>query len=274
MSIPRAQLRVFSPLDAFSQREREHWQQYVAEGNAVSRTRLAEYELETRRYMYATQRLPRPNRDALTRRVGRRLLVCPIDLELRAAGGFTLVTDALPPAAKPALFVDDAEAQRCQQLVNSGRVPHILDSAWAPPLVWFFAFQPSERRFFAPPESDDARVVFVTLVSQARERVEQVHAVIESAEDADVFTDGYGLVDDIHDFLNWLDRFDPTSLIECDYSAHTGIATIDELRDDTTCQELWEMVDALAENDSLQADVAYARARARWERHATRAFAS
>lgn len=274
MSIPRAQLRVFSPLDAFPQRDREHWQQYVAEGNGVTRTRLAEFEHAARQYMYATKRLPRPNRDALTRRVGRRVLVCPIDLELRAAGGYTLVTDTLPPAAIPALFVDDAEARRCERIANSGRVPHILDAAWAPPLVWFFAFQPTERRFFDSPESSYARVVHVTLVSQARERVEQVHTVIESAEDNDAFSDVYGLIEAIHEFLGWLERFDPTSLLECEYSEHSGIATADELRDDTTCHDLWEMVDALAEHDSVRAEAAYARAHARWERHSTRAFAS
>lgn len=274
MSIPRAQLRVFSPLDAFPQREREHWQTYVAEGRGISRTRMAQFEHATRRYVYATKRLPRTNDEALTRRVGRRMLVCPLDLELRAAGGFALVSDALPPVAKPVLFADDAEQQRCQQLTNSGRVPHILDAAWAPPLVWFLAFQPSERRFFDAPEGNEARVVFVTLVSQALERIEQVHAVIESAEENTTFTDGYGLIDDIHDFIAWLERFDATALMEFDYGEHNGIASGEALRDDTTCTELWEMVEGLADDDTTRAEFAYARARSRWELQHTRAFAS
>lgn len=274
MVTPRAQLRVFSPLDAFAQRERDYWQNYVAEGNGVSRRRLATYEQATRRYMLAHQRLPQPNGEALTRRVGRRVLVCPIDLELRAAGGYMLVAEALPPAVKAALFIDEAEARRCQQLTNSGRVPHILDAAWAPPLVWFFAFQPSEQRFFEKPEGTEARIVFVTLVSQAQERIEQIHTVIESAEASDTFTDAYGLIDEIHDFINWLERFDSTALLECDYGAANGVATRDELHADTTCSDLWEMVDALAEDDTDRAEAAYARARERWERQHTRAFAS
>jgi len=202
------------------------------------------------------------------------VLICPIDLELRAAGGFNLVSDALPPILKPSLFADDAEAQRCQQLTNSGRVPHILDAAWAPPLVWFMAFQPSERRFFDPPEGVDARVVFVTLVSQARERIEQVHAVIESAEEDTTFTDSYGLIDEIHEFSAWLEHFDPTALIEFEYGNHFGLATSEELRDDATCTELWDMVEGLADGDQTRAEFAYARARSRWERQQTRAFAS
>lgn len=274
MSIPRAQLRVFSPLDAFPQREREHWQTYVAEGRGITRTRLAQYEHATRRYVYAAKRLPNTNDEALTRRVGRRMLVCPLDLDLRAAGGFSLVSDALPPVVKPVLFADESEQQRCQQLTNSGRVPHILDAAWAPPLVWFFAFHASERRFFDVPESTEARVVFVTLVSQALERVEQVHAVIESAEENTSFVDSYGLIDDLHEFIAWLERFDPTALMEFDYGEKNGIASSDELRDDTTCSELWDMVEALAEDDMTRAEFAYARARSRWERQQTRAFAS
>lgn len=274
MTIPRAQLRVFSPLDAFPQREREHWQTYVAEGRGVTRSRMAQFEQASRRHVYATKRLPRTNDEALTRRVGRRMLVCPLDLDLRAAGGFALVSDALPPIVKPVLFADNAEQQRCQQLTTSGRVPHILDAAWAPPLVWFLAFQSSERRFFDAPESTEARVVFITLVSQALERVEQVHAVIESAEETTTFTDSYGLIDDIHDFIAWLERFDATALMEFDYGEINGIATSDELRDDTTCTELWEMVEALADDDTTRAEFAYARARSRWERQQTRAFAS
>jgi hypothetical protein len=274
MSIPRAQLRVFSPVNAFPPREREHWQSYVADGHGVSRTRLAQFEHASRRYMYATKRLPTAKPEALTRRVGRRVLVCPIDLELRAAGGYALVSDAFPPIVKPVLFADDTEAKRCQQLTNSGRVPHILDAAWAPPLVWFMAFQPSERRFFAPAEGSEARVVFVTTVSQALERIEQVHAVIESAEENTGFTDSHGLIDDIHDFIAWLERFDATAVVEFDYGDRNGFATSDELRDDTTCTELWEMVEALADNDEIKAEFSYARARSRWERQHTRAFAS
>lgn len=261
MTAPRAQLRVFSPLEAFPPREREGWRSYLAGDGGLSRRQAAEVERRAARYGLRTGRFRGPGGGAMVRRAGRRLLLCPLELELRAALALETLRATVPPAAFDGFLWDSADRRRFEALVASGRTPHVRDAPWAPALVWFAAFAPGERRFTDPPEGPGARVVYFTLVSQALERVERVHEVVESTLDA-----ADDLLGELGDLSVWLDAFDPTSLLELDYADVAGLFTSGELRTDHTCGEVWQAVDALEDGDPLRAAEFYGVARARWER--------
>ncbi len=269
MTSPRAQLRVFSPLEAFPSPERERWRGYLDADGGMSRRQAAAAEERVSRRVLLTGRLCGDDGGAMVRRAGRRLLLCPLQLQLRSAVALDSLRTAVPAAVADAFLADEGDLDRVAALAGSGRMPHVLDAAWAPPLVWFAAFSPPERRFTDPPEGAGPRLVYLTIVSQAVERLERVHDVVDGAlEDADE------LLSEIGELTVWLDAFDPSSLLELDYGDLAARLTADDLRDDHTCAEVWRAVEALAAGDPLDAAEAYGTARSRWERRQATPFTS
>ena len=82
--VPRTQLKVFTPLEAFPAAERERWAAYVDSGLGLTRNQVAAEE-ETASVRLLLGRAPHGHDAALVRRAGRRILVCPLQLDLRAA---------------------------------------------------------------------------------------------------------------------------------------------------------------------------------------------
>ena len=259
--VPRAQLRVFAPLDAFEPHERERWSRYVRAGGGLTRREVAETEAETAATRLLTGRSPLGPQAALVRRTGRQVLICPLDLELRAA--YALVTfRRRVPASVVDSFVPDAAAWgRLEQLSATARPPHILDEPWAVPLHWFAAFSPRERHVTEPPGAQRPRITHLTTCGQAVRRLEDVIEVVEATVE-----DSEDLLAVLAGTCAWLDAFDAGSLLELDYGRVAGLLTAEQLREDTTCAELWEAVEGLREGDLLGAAAAYGVARARWTR--------
>lgn len=259
MLVPRAQLKVFTPLESFPPRERERWRAYVEQGRGLTRAQVAEVEsgASVTRLVSGRSRLG-PDA-ALVRRAGRRSLICPIDLDLRAAVALDDFKRSVPPSVVGAFLPDPATADRLAALSASGRSPHVLDEPWAVPLPWFVAFGPDERRFRDPPEGAGPRVVYLTTVDQALERLEHAIEVVDATVD-----DGDDVLDALGGLAAWLQVFDPESLLELDYGAVARTFERSELEADRTCEELWQAIDALESGDLLGAAAAYGVARARW----------
>lgn len=260
---------MFSPIESFPPGEQERWRGYVASQGGLSRRQAAAIETRAARHALLSGRLARDDGGAMTRRAGRRVLVCPLQLELRAAVAHAGLRAEVPAAIAGAFLADERDRRRVDVLTSSGRLPHVLDAAWAPPLVWFAAFSPSERRFTNPPEGVGPRVVYLTLASQALERLERVHHVVDEA-----LAEVDELLGEVGDLAAWFDTFDPASLVELDYGGVTATFATEELRDERTCEEVWSAVDALADGDPLNAAEAYGTARSRWERRQATPFTS
>lgn len=269
MPVPRAQLKVFSPLDAFPPAERERWRSYVEAGRGLTRREVAAAESGAAVNRLITGRSRLGPDAAIVRRAGRRTLICPLQLELRAAVALANFRQVVPPRAFDAFVPAGASLGRLEQLSSSGRAPHVLDEPFAVPLHWFVAFAPRERRFTDPPEGAGARLVYLTSVGQAQDRLERALEVVESTVE-----DGEDVLAALADVAAWLDAFEPSSLLELDYGGVAGTVPREVLRDDRTCEELWMAIEALASGDLLGAAAAYGVARARWNERRARQDAS
>jgi hypothetical protein len=269
MPVPRAQLKVFSPLDAFPPAERERWRSYIEDGRGLTRREVTAAESGATVTRLVTGRSRLGPDAAIVRRAGRRTLICPLQLELRAAVALATFRRVVPPSAFDAFVPSGASLGRLERLSSSGRTPHVLDEPFAVPLHWFVAFSPRERRFTDPPEGAGARLVYLTSVNQAQERLERALDVVESTVE-----DGEDVLAALADVAAWLDAFEPSSLLELDYGGVAGTVSREVLREDHTCEELWTAIDALASGDLLGAAAAYGVARSRWTEQRARQHAS
>jgi hypothetical protein len=266
MAVPRAQLKVFAPLDAFPPRERERWAAYVAAGGGVTRGELTTLEDAAAVSTAVAGRSPRGAEVALVRRAGERVLLCPVALDLRAAAAFAAFRRTVPPAVVDQFVPSAATRAHLEQVARGGRRPRILDAPWAVPLPWFLAFAPDERRLTDPPEGRGPRLVYLTTVAQARVRLARGLRVIDEAID-----DGEDVLAELAALDGWLDTCDLTSVLELDYGGVARWFPPEALRADRSCAELWEAVDALEEGELLRAAAGYAVVRSRWSGQRARA---
>jgi hypothetical protein len=258
MEVPRAQLRVFSPLESFAPRDRERWRTYVDAGGGLTRRQVADVESGAARARLLTGRTPYGPDAALVRRMGERVLLCPLQLELRASLALEEFRRTVPDAAYAA-FLPRGDAGTGG--TSTTRVPHILDAPWVVPLHWFVAFGPDERRLHDAPEGAGPSLRYLSSVERATSRLAHVIEVVEERTE-----DGEDILAVLADLAVWLDAFDATSLLELDYAGVGRAMTAQELRDDTTCADLWEAVAGLEAGDGLAVAAAYSVAVGRWRR--------
>lgn len=266
--VPCAKLKVFSPLEAFPPQERERWAAYVDAGRGLTRREVADAE-HGMSVRLLTGRSPLGPEAALVRRAGRRILICPLQLDLRAAVAFDTFRRTVPDAVVDAFVPGGGAAGALEELSSSGRAPHILDAPWAVPLDWFVAFSPDERRFTDPPEGAGPRITYLTTCERAAERLQRAIEVVEAT-----IEDGEDVLAALAGTAAWIDAFDPSSLLELDYGPVAAQFTKEELQADRTCEELWEAIEALAEGDLLGAAARYGVARARWTHRRAKQHAS
>ncbi len=258
MPVPRAQLKVFAPLESFPPRERERWAAYVDAAGGLTRTEHADVE-DAAATRLLTGRASLGPDAALVRRAGRQVLVCPLDLELRAAVAMESFRRTIPDAVADAFVPDVRLRGVLESLSTSGRMPHVIDEPWSVPLHWFVAFDPSERRVREHPEGHGPRLVYVTTCDQALDRLEQAIEVVE-----ETLEDGDDILAALASITAWVDAFDPSSLLELDYARVAALFTPEEIRGDTTCEDLWQAIEALEVGDLLTAAATYGVVRARW----------
>jgi len=264
--VPCAKLKVFTPLEAFPPRERERWAAYVDAGRGLTRSQVADAEHGVS-VRLLTGRSPLGPDAALVRRAGRRILICPLQLDLRAAVAFAAFRRTVPAAVVDSFLPEGVET--LEDLSSSGRAPHMLDAPWAVPLDWFVAFDPDDRRFADPAEGVGPRITYLTTCLQAARRLQRAIEAVEAT-----IEDGEEVLAALAGTAAWVDAFDPASLLELDYGPVAGLFTREELRADTTCGELWEAVEALEAGDLLGAAARYGATRARWRHRQAKHHAS
>jgi hypothetical protein len=267
--VPTAQLKVFVPLASFPPRERERWTRYVAAGRGLTRAEVAEVEWRDRSARLVGGRSPLGPDAALVRRAGQRTLVCPLQLELRAALALAAFRHPVPDVVADQFVPDRRARDLLTEAAASTRAPHILDEPWAVPLHWFVAFAPDERRVQDPPEGTGPRVRYLTTVGQAVLRLEHAIEVVEATvEDADE------VLLALAELAAWLDGFVDDAVVELDEGRAGQLRSPEERRGDRTCAELHEALDALAMGDLLAAAATFGAVRARWSVQRSRDHAS
>ena len=283
-----AQLRVYEPLAAFSDRERRRWEAYAACGTAPAREQgpLLEHEAGLRALVgRAPALLPELPEHAYVTRVDGVTLVCPWRTRLRAEEALLDFRSGLPDELADA-FLPPAVAQLAQEQLDRDvrehpdRRAHVLNSSWQVPLRWFVLVDPVERsvsrgapgsapgvpsgaasRTGGPPPGGPLTtgrwLVYRTPMSQARRRLARALSVLRGALDEGPVTAG------VAELGRWLEEFHPQSLVELDYGGLVHLLDDAELSADESARDIARALAALAEGRGEQAGAAYARATAR-----------
>lgn len=263
--VPTVQLKVFAPLASFPPRERQRWAAYVADGDGLTRDEVEHAEAEGAVRVLAGA-APDGRDAALVRRAGERVLICPLQLDLRVAHAFAAFRRTIPD-----LVVDQfvPPGSPLPREVPLGSAPHILDEPWSVPLHWFVAFGPDERRITERPDRVGPRVRYLTGVGQAVLRLERAIGVVE-----EMVIDGDEVLLQLAELAAWLSGFDDDAVLELDLGRIGGTVPAQALREDRTCEQLHEAVDALDAGDLTAAAALYAACRARWSQRRARQHAS
>jgi|GEM_PF-2118528 len=259
MPVPRAQLKVFSPLEAFAVEERDAIAEALEREGGLSRSEAGDLEVAWSIAGLLAGSPPPAPEAVQVRRVAERTMVCPLRLQLRAAMAFEAFAAQVPPAVLPSV-VPDARRRAGLQRPVAG-IPHVRDQPFAAPLTWFLAFRPAEQRFTNAPEGPGPRLVHLTTVGKAADRLQRVIDVVRT-----VLVDADEVLLELAELDLWLDAFDPVALLELDHGSAGRLRGAAGLRRDSTCAQLWRAVDALEAGDDHGAAVAYAAARAPWSR--------
>lgn len=239
-----ASLRVYQPLEAFTQSQQQRWVALRAQ-QAVD-THHNEQELALRR---AIKPQPLGEDGAHFIPDGERLLVCPWSTPVRCWGAVAAFKDSLPPSVSR-LFLPAGIDQIFPPI---DEVPSIQTETWVVPPRWFALFEPSERTTGLTPNGDKW-VRMRTSMANARKRSARTLQVVRSA-----FGEG-AIAQENEELGQWLEEFHPHSLLELDYG---GLASLVE-EPDTSIEDVAQSLAGLARGDGIEAGVGYQRLMNRW----------
>ena len=275
-----AHLRVYEPLGAYSEDERQRWTSYV-DGGPPSRAVLMAMEHEAG--LAAACAVP-PRLDlgsdrdyAYVRHLDGLTYVCPWRLQLRAWQAVEEfrselpdeIADAFLPAAAVLATSVEYDAWTAS---NPDVQPGIRSCTWSIPLPWFALFEPEERRLVlgargtvsaggpdAPARTGlDRALVYLTAMSRARRRAARALHVVQRAFDegpAVEALDGIG---------RWLEEFHPHSLVELDYGGLVHLMDDEALSADDSVGEIAAALDHLGQSDVGAAGSRYEAVVDRW----------
>lgn len=274
-------LRVYEPLEAFPEEQQGALR---AAGNlSVSRAAVENAEL-----LASLGRITRPGGDpfptgatdlvrilALPRSDGaagvgspdapapdagtpERLLYCPSQLVLRAGLAANALMEGIHgPLAQ--LLIPEEQRDRHQERIDEvrahsglGRV-HTRASTWGIPFSWFCLFKESDPTDVVESEGRIVTVRIRATIGESLERVRYAVAHLAlAAPDLD-------MLDDLTQLTEWLELFDPESMVELDYGA-----VADKVYPDDSPMDVRLGIECLAEGDMTGAAAAYRRLASRW----------
>ncbi|MEX2324364.1 MAG: hypothetical protein WD576_01315 [Nitriliruptoraceae bacterium] len=258
MHAPRAQLRVFSPVDTFEGAERAHWERYVGAASGLTRRDYQGFERAAAAALLGGA--GHVDDDvALVRRQQDRWFVCPVEIGLRAATGVIAFLETVPDQLAEVFVTPQRRRWAEQTIAVASRPPHVLDESWVVPFHWFLAFAPRDRRVRDHLEGDHVRVIYITQVQLSCRRLEHVSRVLDRAgHDTDDLARGAASL------VQWLQAFADEAFVELDYGDVAELFEADELRADDTGARLWEIIQALDRGDTSAAATIYLDVRKQW----------
>ena len=257
---PVAYLRVYQPLEAFPQDERDQWERYIVEG-CHSRPARPVYRQQPT--------VPEGSLGLLSPAEGDhadvlldegRYYVCPWRNRVRLLASLLSLRETTAPDVVEGLVSEAAARRAARELAKMRRrgataVPFILQSAWHVPVRWFVLFDDDDRRLTE--EEEGYRLSYRTTAARARKRVDTALGVLRRSELAP-------LSDLVGDLGRWLAGFDPTSIVQLDYAGVSGLFTWDELDNDHSAREVQAAVESLGEGDVARSVEVYQAVATRW----------
>lgn len=257
-------LRVYEPLEAFPDGERQHWLRYLGAPDRPGPADLvaAEHAAALRRAT-ALPPLAAPERDsgqAYVLHLDGVPLVCPAQERLRSWLALEAFRSASPPALVGAVLPPEAVRAAAEALArwradHPGRQPRILTATWRVPTGWFAAFAGREREL----HTDPVPVLrYRATMADARRRMARALAVLRrNLEDGTV-------THEVESVARWLEEFHPRGVVELDYGGLVGLLDPMALDADTSAADVAEGLASLAAGAPQDAAAAYARLLERW----------
>ncbi|MCW2607624.1 MAG: hypothetical protein JWO60_2317 [Frankiales bacterium] len=257
-----AQLRVYEPLAAFPDGERQHWAAYASSGRTAPD---GEERAEVLRALSGrAAALPDELGEAFVTDVDGVTLVCPWRTRVRAAEALlawrSTLHEDLAEAFVPRAVADAALDELHDWLeAHQDLHTHVLSSTWSVPLRWFVLVDAEERSLALGEGAlrTGRALVYRTAMSRARRRTARALAVLRRALGDD------GVVAQLEELGRWLEEFHPRALVELDYGGLVHLQDDDTLQQDASAADVAEAVAALAEGDAERAGEAYGRVAAR-----------
>ena len=256
-----ASLRVYEPIDSFASSDQARWKQ-------IKITESTGYEEELRalkRTIIPDSLMARSDGAHIIDHDGKRY-VAPWSTARRVWAAMEDFKSSLPSSVIP-FFIPPSteEAIREKGEILENKVPHILTETWMIPPRWFSLFDPEER--LRGHNNGIAFTIARTELELAKKRCINAHMAVRKAF-------GPGPVEEeIIELLNWLNVFDPRSIVELDYG---GLAIYlekalrdageDGLNADSSIEDVHHSIAGLSAGDGAMAGQGYERLVTRWRR--------
>lgn len=271
-----AYLRVYEPLAAFSEAERQRWSEYAVSPNRPRRASALDAEqAEALARLIATPPVAAPaaeSEHAYVRWADGVTYICPWQTRLRSWLALSRLRATAQPLLATAFAAGQADAAlrdfaRWQGQAASLRV-FIQAATWSVPTAWFVPFAPEERWLVLGGTGDpEARgpattaatrtLSYTTAMSQARRRVARALNAVQGAG-------GDALTVEITQVGRWLEEFHPHSVLELDYGGLVHLLDDEALRADQSVAEVSAAISASREGQPDLAAALYQRLRGRW----------
>ncbi|MFD1662703.1 hypothetical protein ACFSL4_32175 [Streptomyces caeni] len=256
-------LRVYEPLAAFPEPERDHWARYARRPDRPS------YQDELRRSLadlLPTPPVPVPvheSSDAFVTEVDAVLYVCPWRTRLRGWQALGELAEELPAPVLDAVLPPVVRRQAAQDYErwlagNPDARPWIRTATWQVPLNWFVLVSDAERRYDKGSGEVPPMLRYRTPMVQARRRTARALRTLRETIDEGPLIDG------LVDVGRWLEEFHPRSLVELDYGGLVHVLPAAELDGDHSAADVAEGIEALRQGDGAAAGEAYGRLVERW----------
>jgi hypothetical protein len=270
-----AYLRVYEPLAAFADSDRERLERYAADATVPNRHHvLVREQAASLARTLATPPVVAPfeeSTDAYLVREGDAVLACPVEDRLRCWVAINELRASLPESVADVILPPGPTSQAefdyaIWQADHPAAVPHILTATWHVPAHWFVLFNSNERDVTTEPEQRS--VVYQTRMVEARRRVARAARTLRKAEVSG------SVLEAVEDLGRWLEVFHPHGSVELDYGGLVQCVSDDALRADDSPRDVAAAVSAIADGDTTRAVRAYRRVTDRWEPVQARGHAS
>lgn len=251
-----AWLRVYEPIDIFDELDQVRWRNLKDDGAS----RNQEQALSLRRLVIPGNPLPLTDSAHVINRDGN-LFVAPWSTAQRYWAALQDFKISLPSSVIPFFLPNGTDEDF--EISSGDRISHILSTTWMIPPRWFSLFDVSER--IRGGSGDSAFTLLRTQIELAKTRLMSTHSIVQRAF-------GTGPVEEeLTELLNWLNIFDPRSLVECDYG---GLASyldnslrasgFDGIEADTSIEDVASSLQGLSSGDGALAGEGYSRLVNRW----------
>lgn len=256
-----ASLRVYEPLESFPLEDKERWRKL----SPTAQTKRDEQNKALIRATQGNSLLPLSDGAHLLESQGR-IYVSPWSTAQRTWAALIDFKSSLPSSVIRFFFSSDSNSQALESPLDLERkIPHVISETWVVPPRWFALFEPTEK--LVGRQSEIAFTILRTSISLAKQRCIQSHQTVRNA-----FGPG-PIEEEILQLLNWLNVFNPESIVELDYGGlaqYLDIALKNDgeagIEADTSIEDVKASLSGLSSGDGVLAGKGYERLMSRWRK--------